>query len=137
MFTTPPPTHTHTLPRACRRRRHRRMSCRRVSAWLGTRRSLVLGGAWLLGHYCLAVPAARRLLLLRRLPPRLNLEPWHRAAADPPPHYAAAALLWPLYGDGLHWQLIHLLSNGFAWAYGAYEWQHSFSAVRARNGLRY
>ncbi len=77
------------------------------------------------------------LLALSPVPPHLNLEPWHRPPASPSPAYLPAALLWPLYGDGLHWRLIHLTSNGFAWAYGTYEWHHSFSCVRLRNGLRY
>ncbi|KXZ56839.1 hypothetical protein GPECTOR_1g757 [Gonium pectorale] len=109
----------------------------RASAWLGTRRAMALGLAVLAGHYLLLVPAAKVLLSLPPVPPRLNLEPWHRSPDQPPPLYPVAALLWPLYGDGVHWRLIHLLSNGFAWAYGAYEWYHSFSCVRLRNGLRY
>ncbi|EFJ51922.1 hypothetical protein VOLCADRAFT_86916 [Volvox carteri f. nagariensis] len=94
----------------------------RTCAWLGKLRSIALGLASLATYYLLLVPTAK---------------PWHRPPASPAPAYLPAALLWPLYGDGIHWRLIHLLSNGFAWAYGTYEWYHSFSCVRLRNGLRY
>ncbi len=82
-------------------------------------------------------PPPQLLLSPPPVPAHLNLEPWHRRPGDPPPAWPLAVLLWPLYGDGLHWRAIHLLSNGFAWLYGAYEWEHSFSRVRQRNGLRY
>ncbi|KAJ9526882.1 hypothetical protein QJQ45_017742, partial [Haematococcus lacustris] len=51
------------------------------------------------------------------------------------PYYPLAVLIWPFFGVGLRWRLIHVLSNSFAWAYGVWEFRASYRYVKLRNGL--
>lgn len=51
------------------------------------------------------------------------------------PFYPLAVLLWPLFGTGMRWRALHVLSNCFAWCYGVYEFRASYGYVKSRNGL--
>ncbi|KAL6760306.1 hypothetical protein V8C86DRAFT_2433645 [Haematococcus lacustris] len=117
----------------------------RTAARVGARRALLLGLAAILLYYCVVVWAVQRLSGITQPKSAVSAgvhsagQLGGAAVAVPAhvslPYYPLAVLIWPFFGVGLRWRLIHVLSNSFAWAYGVWEFRASYRYVKLRNGL--
>lgn len=105
----------------------------RMSAAVGSRTAVVIGLGAILAYYVVLTGLVQYMTGIHQLPPHLNLEPWHRHER---PFYPLAMIIWPFYGTSLHWRVIHVVSNTFAWCYGVYEWNQEYRIVREKNGLK-